>query len=66
MKIWSIGGDNDTLAAITGSIAVQYSVSDEIVDKALLILGDRLRIVYKRFSKRSSELRVHEELDTPS
>jgi len=44
----SLGGDSDTLAAITGSIAeAAYGVPDWIRDKTLSILDEPLREVYK-------------------
>jgi type I restriction enzyme M protein len=48
----SIGGDSDTLAAITGSIAeAYYGVPDELVEKALGYLDDELlRIYYEWFA----------------
>ena len=43
----SLGGDSDTLAAITGSIAeAYYGVPKEIIDKALTYLDDELRSIY--------------------
>jgi ADP-ribosylglycohydrolase len=40
----SLGGDSDTLAAITGSIAeAAYGIPDEIKEKALTFLDDHLR-----------------------
>jgi len=46
----SLGGDSDTLAAITGSIAkAAYSVPDEIKYKALSFLDERLTEVYDRW-----------------
>jgi ADP-ribosylglycohydrolase len=46
-KAVSIGGDSDTIAAITGSIAeAAYGVPDDIRDKALSILDDRLYEIY--------------------
>lgn len=46
-----LGGDSDTLAAITGSIAeVAYGIPQEIADKALSYLDAPLREVYDRFS----------------
>lgn len=48
----SLGGDSDTLAAITGSIAeAAYNIPEEIKDKALTILDERLINVYKKFLK---------------
>ena len=46
----SLGGDSDTLAAITGSIAeAAYGVPDEIKEKALSFLDKPLAEVYKRW-----------------
>ncbi|MDD4593361.1 MAG: ADP-ribosylglycohydrolase family protein, partial [Parabacteroides sp.] len=43
----SLGGDSDTIAAITGAIAeAYYSVPDDIRDKALAYLDDELRAIY--------------------
>lgn len=43
----SLGGDSDTLAAITGSIAeAYYGVPKEIKDKALNYLDSELRAIY--------------------
>jgi ADP-ribosylglycohydrolase len=54
----SLGGDSDTLAAITGSIAeAAYGIPDWIRDKALGLLDAPLREVYERwrdFEKSSS------------
>ncbi|MGB4023430.1 MAG: ADP-ribosylglycohydrolase family protein, partial [Acutalibacteraceae bacterium] len=47
----SLGGDSDTLAAITGSIAeAAYGVPDWIRDKALSYLDAPLRDVYNRWT----------------
>jgi len=47
----SLGGDSDTLAAITGSIAeAAYGVPDWIKDKALGYLDEPLRDVYIRWT----------------
>jgi len=49
----SLGGDSDTLAAITGSIAeAAYTVPEEIKEKALSILDECLLNIYRRFSER--------------
>ena len=49
----SLGGDSDTLAAITGSIAeAAYGVPREIRDKALSILDEPLLKVYSQFVER--------------
>ena len=46
----SIGGDSDTLAAITGSIAeAYYGVPDELVEKALTYLDDELLGIYEEW-----------------
>lgn len=46
----SLGGDSDTLAAITGSIAeAAYGIPDWIEDKALSYLDEPLRDVYRRW-----------------
>lgn len=46
----SLGGDSDTLAAITGSIAeAAYDVPDEIKEKALSFLDKPLTEVYERW-----------------
>lgn len=46
----SLGGDSDTLAAITGSIAeAAYNIPEEIVEKALTFLDNPLLETYKQF-----------------
>jgi ADP-ribosylglycohydrolase len=53
----SLGGDSDTLAAITGSIAeAAYGVPEEIKEKTLTALDECLLNVYRKFSKRVSFL----------
>ncbi|MDL2254286.1 ADP-ribosylglycohydrolase family protein [Ruminococcaceae bacterium OttesenSCG-928-I18] len=48
----SLGGDSDTLAAITGSIAeAAYGIPEGIVNKALSYLTPPLREVYERWCK---------------
>lgn len=48
----SLGGDSDTLAAITGSIAeAVYGVPEEIKEQTLSILDEPLLNVYKQFIK---------------
>ena len=48
----SIGGDSDTIAAITGSIAEQYyGIPEEIKAKALTYLDDRLLGLYAGFQE---------------
>jgi len=47
----SIGGDSDTLAAITGSIGeAYYGVPERIKEKALTYLDQRLRTIYDQWS----------------
>jgi len=47
----SVGGDSDTLAAITGAIAEAfYGVDDTIKEKAISYLSDELRTILERFS----------------
>ena len=46
----SIGGDSDTLGAITGSIAeAAYGIPEDIKEKAMSYLDDRLKGVYKNW-----------------
>lgn len=48
----SLGGDSDTLAAITGSIAeAAYGIPEEIANKAASYLTPPLREVYERWCK---------------
>ena len=48
----SLGGDSDTLAAITGSIAeAAYGIPDSITEKAYSYLDEPLRDVLKRWKK---------------
>ena len=43
----SVGGDSDTLAAITGSVAeAYYSVPEDIKNKAITYLDDYLRAIF--------------------
>ena len=47
----SLGGDSDTIAAITGAIAeAYYGVPDEIKDKALTYLDEELRAIYDEWT----------------
>lgn len=47
----SLGGDSDTLAAITGSIAeAYYGIPQELIDKAISYLDDRLFGLLQEFS----------------
>jgi ADP-ribosylglycohydrolase len=46
----SLGGDSDTLAAITGSIAeAAYGIPDWIGSKALSYLDEPLRDIYRKW-----------------
>lgn len=48
----SLGGDSDTLAAITGSIAeAAYGIPDEIKEKAYSYLDEPLKDVLRRWKK---------------
>jgi len=48
----SLGGDSDTIAAITGAIAeAYYGVPDDIRDKALSYLDDELRAIYDEWEE---------------
>jgi len=48
----SIGGDSDTLAAITGSIAeAYYGIPKEIEQKALSYLTEEFKVVVRRFQQ---------------
>ncbi len=49
----SLGGDSDTLAAITGSIAeAAYGIPDWIKDKAFSYLDESLKYVVMRWENR--------------
>ncbi len=49
----SIGGDSDTLSAITGAVAgAYYGVPAELKEKALSYLNDELRSIYNDWSAR--------------
>lgn len=53
----SLGGDSDTLAAITGSIAeAAYGIPKDIKEKALLILDEGLLNVYRQAQLRMKML----------
>lgn len=48
----SIGGDSDTLAAITGGIAeAYYGIPKEIEQKALSYLTEEFKVVVRRFQQ---------------
>ena len=50
----SLGGDSDTLAAITGSIAeAAYGIPDWIKDKAYSYLDELLKDVVRRWENKS-------------
>jgi len=47
----SLGGDSDTLAAITGSIAeAYYGIPKDMKEKALVYLSDELRAIYDEWT----------------
>ena len=49
----SLGGDSDTLATITGSIAeAAYGIPDWIKDKAISYLDESLKAVVRRWENR--------------
>lgn len=51
----SIGGDSDTLAAITGSIAeAYYGIPEEIKRKAMTYLDDNFKNISRRHNKKMS------------
>lgn len=55
----SLGGDSDTIAAITGSIAeAYYGVPNEIRDKALTYLDDELCLIYYEWEEFINKLGV--------
>jgi len=48
----SLGGDSDTIGAITGAIAeAYYGVPEKIKEKALSYLDDELFAIYKEWIK---------------
>ena len=52
----SLGGDSDTVGAITGAIAeAYYGVPDWMREKALTYLDDRLRVIYDAWEREYSE-----------
>ena len=52
----SLGGDSDTLAAITGSIAeAAYGIPQDIADRALAYLDGTLRSVFDRWCETVTE-----------
>lgn len=53
-KVISVGGDSDTLGAITGGIAQAFcgGVPQDITDKVLELLDDRLRSITLKFMDR--------------
>ena len=49
----SIGGDSDTIAAITGSMAeAYYGIPSAILERALALLDDNLLIIAEKFEKK--------------
>ncbi len=58
----SLGGDSDTLAAITGSIAeAAYAVPDWIKEKAWSYLDAPLREAYERWKEYGRQLHIFDE-----
>ena len=56
----SIGGDSDTIAAITGSIAeAAYGIPDRIREKAVSYLDEPLKEVLDRWETFLEEMHVH-------
>lgn len=56
----SLGGDSDTLTAITGSIAeAYYGIPEEIIKQALFYLDDEQRKILKRYREFLSSIRKH-------
>lgn len=54
----SIGGDSDTLAAITGSVAEAYfGIPEELKETALSYLDDRLLNITERFIKKYLQIK---------
>ncbi|MBQ4132523.1 MAG: ADP-ribosylglycohydrolase family protein [Desulfovibrionaceae bacterium] len=56
----SLGGDSDTLAAITGSIAeAAWGIPEELKQEALPRLDERLLAVYRRFEAEMQRRHAH-------
>ena len=50
----SIGGDSDTIAAISGSVAeAYYGISDELKETAVSYLDERLQKIYNDFNNKT-------------
>ena len=50
----SIGGDSDTIAAITGSVAEAfYGISDKLKETAVSYLDERLLKIYVDFNNKT-------------
>ncbi len=55
-KPFAIGGDSDTIGAITGSIAsAYYGIPDDLCSHAMKILDDYLLDIYMRFNGKVGE-----------
>lgn len=53
----SIGGDSDTIGAITGGVAeAYYGIPDEIKEKAMTYLDDNFKKVFKKAYKVTDKL----------
>ena len=56
----SLGGDSDTLAAITGSLAeVRFGIPDEMKTEALSRLDDPMRDVLKQMYQKPNCIQRH-------
>ncbi len=56
----SLGGDSDTLAAITGAVAEAYcGIPDPIRREAMAFLDDEMRRIAVRFAERYQKQRTH-------
>ncbi|MBE6760072.1 MAG: ADP-ribosylglycohydrolase [Ruminococcaceae bacterium] len=50
----SIGGDSDTIAAMTGAVAEAfYGIPDELIDRLLPFVDERMMDVVRRFGRRT-------------
>jgi len=50
----SIGGDSDTIAAMTGAVAeAYYGIPDQLIDRLLPFIDDRMMEVITRFGRRT-------------
>ena len=50
----SIGGDSDTIAAITGSVAEAfYGINDKLKETAVSYLDEKLKKIYNDFNNKT-------------